>query len=132
MNDNYGMYPEEYEHDMKKPRDHLMHHERLLRTLADCEATCEHMTTIIKRRNDVNLRTRQLSLLRDCADICGLTYKYIARNSMFSRHIASLCAQICTACGNECARFPDAESQHCARICLNCAIECRNFSMMYM
>lgn len=101
----------------------------LVETIQNCEETCEHMTTFLKRKPDVKKRTRQLQLLRDCADICTLTAKYIARNSEFSKCIANLCAYICEACGMECAKFPDLESQNCAKICLHCARECRIFAM---
>jgi hypothetical protein len=120
------MYPGVF--DYGYPYSHRIHHEHLVKTIQDCEAVCEHMTTLLKRRPDVQMRLRQLQLLRDCADICGLTAKYIARNSMFARPAANLCASICEACGAECARFPDAESQNCARVCMNCARECRAFA----
>ena len=112
---------------------HMSHkpmYERLVKVIQDCEATCEHMTTMLKRRPDVQMRMRQLILLRDCADICGLTAKFVARNSIFSKHCAHLCAIICETCGRECARFPDMESQQCAQICLNCARECQAFAGM--
>ncbi|WP_425447440.1 hypothetical protein [Dethiothermospora halolimnae] len=103
-------------------------YDRLLNTLCHCESTCENMTHFVKNRCDVERRRRQLTLLRDCADICGLTQKYIARKSPFSRDMAKLCASVCEACGCECSRFPDRESQNCACICLNCARECMEFA----
>lgn len=119
-----------YYYDYERPESHVPHHERLVKTIHDCEAICEHMTTLLKRKPDVQMRMKQLQLLRDCADICGLTAKYVARNSPFAKTTASLCARICEACGSECARFPDMESQHCARVCMNCAKECRAYAMM--
>lgn len=102
----------------------------LLNTLEDCEATCEHMTTYIKGRKDVDKRTKQLKLLRDCADICGLTSKFIARKSCFAREIAGLCSYICECCARECMKYSDPESQNCAAICMNCSRECKAFSVM--
>lgn len=104
------------------------HLKGLVNTIQDCEAVCEHMTTYVKKRHDVQARTRQLILLRDCADICGLTAKYVARNSPFARQAAGLCACICEVCGRECARFSDPQSQNCAQVCLNCARECQAFA----
>lgn len=57
--------------------------------------------------------------LRDCADICTLTAKYIARRSMFAGPLAGLCAEICETCGNECLQHPDPASQYCGRVCLH-------------
>lgn len=105
-------------------------HKMLINTIQDCEIVCEEMTTMLKRRPDMHMRATQLRLLRDCADICGLTAKFIARHSMFAHNMAGLCACICEACGRECARFKDPESQNCARVCLNCARECRKFASL--
>ncbi|MBB6215424.1 hypothetical protein HNQ80_001513 [Anaerosolibacter carboniphilus] len=109
---------------------HMMHHEQLIRTIQDCEVICEHMIAYLKHMPDVHTRVVQLHLLRDCADICGLTAKYIARNSTFAKHIANICVCICEVCGGECARFSDPKSQNCARVCLHCAQQCRAFVMM--
>lgn len=111
-------------------QSHRPMHERLVKVIQDCEASCEHMTTHLRNKPDVRMRTRQLMLLRDCADICGLTAKFVARNSVFAKHCAHFCAMICEICGNECARFPDPESQECSRICHHCARECRAFAGM--
>jgi hypothetical protein len=104
--------------------------ESLLRTVQDCEAMCEQTLTAVSGMPDVEIRTMQLRLLRDCADICGLTAKYIARDSMFTKALANLCADVCDVCGCECAKFPDCISQHCAQVCFHCARECRMFAMM--
>ncbi|MGE4283880.1 MAG: four-helix bundle copper-binding protein [Clostridia bacterium] len=104
--------------------------ECLVKTIQDCEATCEHMTNHLKKLPDFQVRVRQAVLLRDCADICGLTAKYVARGAIFARQAAALCACICEVCGNECARFPDQMSQNCARVCMYCARECRAFAGM--
>ncbi|MFZ5945366.1 MAG: four-helix bundle copper-binding protein [Bacillota bacterium] len=102
----------------------------IVNTIQHCEAVCEHMTTLVHCLPNLHLRVAQMRLLRDCADICSLTAKYIARGSSFARHAAHLCAMICEACANECLRFPDQHSQHCAQVCLHCAQQCRAFAAM--
>ena len=131
LKENINMNPDDMRqsHDMSH-YDMSHRHEYLIKTIQECEVVCEEMTTMLKRKYDVRMRVMQLQLLRDCADICGLTVKYIARHSIFSKCIANLCAYICEMCGRECSRFSDAESQHCARICLKCARECSAFAMM--
>lgn len=126
----YNQLGHESHEPMMMHGQHMMHHEHLIETIQSCEAICEHMTTHLKHRHDVHARLVQLQLLRDCADICGLTAKFIARNSVFAKCIANICAYICEMCGRECLRFPDVESQNCARICLHCAQQCRTFAMM--
>ncbi len=102
--------------------------EALVKTIQNCEATCEHMNEYLKKQPSCDQRGRQMMLLRDCADICGLTAVYVARGSMFSKYAAALCACICETCGQECARFPDQMSQNCAMVCLHCARECSAYA----
>ncbi|WCK52927.1 four-helix bundle copper-binding protein [Aneurinibacillus sp. Ricciae_BoGa-3] len=101
----------------------------VLRTIQHCASHCEHMGKMFLHSPDVYARTTQIDLLRDCADICDSTARYIARNSMFSKSLAKKCARICETCGTYCLQFPDEASQLCARVCLHCAAECRAFVM---
>ncbi|MGO4886549.1 four-helix bundle copper-binding protein [Anaerobacillus sp. MEB173] len=78
---------------------------------------------------DAGHRKEQLRLLRDCADICTLTAKFVSRCSPFAKSLAALCGQICEICGNHCLHHPDPQSQTCGQICLHCAQECRVFAM---
>lgn len=124
--------PANYENPINKgyPAGGHYMNEHLVKTIQDCEATCEHMTNHLKKLSDFQMRVMQAMLLRDCSDICGLTAKYVARGAIFARQAASLCACICEACGTECSRFPDQMSQNCARVCMHCARECAAFAGM--
>lgn len=104
--------------------------EELVAIIQDCEAHCEHMTSHLRHHAKEPGRNRQARLLRDCADICGLTARYAARGAVFARQAAGFCAMVCETCGNECARFPDPMSQSCAETCLICADACRAFAGM--
>lgn len=103
----------------------------ILSTVQHCEAVCENTFTAVLGMCD-GQRATQLQLLRDCADICSLTAKYIARCSSFAKHQAHLCAMVCEMCGNHCLMHPDPQSQYCGRVCLECAKECAAFSGMGM
>lgn len=105
-------------------------HEHVLKVVQDCEAVCEGTLTAVLSMPDVQARVMQIHLLHDCADICTLTAKYIARCSSFAKHLAHLCAHVCEMCGNHCLMHPDPQSQHCGRVCLDCAKVCRAFSGM--
>ncbi len=103
-------------------------HLGLLNTVQDCAVTCEEMTTMLHESENLYNRGIQLSHLRDCADICALMVKYLARSSHFSKALAGFCAYVCEICGNTCLQFPDQESQRCGHICLGCAKECKQFA----
>ncbi|QDP42192.1 four-helix bundle copper-binding protein [Radiobacillus deserti] len=100
----------------------------LLETIQHCAVTCEHMTSMLHKKGMLEARGEQLAHLRDCADICQLMVDYLARGSVFSKSLASICAYICEICGNTCMQFPDEASQKCARTCLNCAKACKEFA----
>ncbi len=117
--------------DMKPGRAGMKYmNEELVKTVQDCEASCEHMSHHIKRLPDFEKRFRQAVLLRDCADVCALTAKTLSRHSMVGMDTAEVCARICEACGAECAKFNDQMSQNCSRICMHCARECARFAGM--
>jgi|GEM_PF-3503400 len=89
---HHQTYPAGYGHEYGMPSSgHQIHHQGLVETIQHCESVCEHMITHIKMHYDLQMRIRQLVLLRDCADICGLTANYVARNSMFAKQTAQLC-----------------------------------------
>jgi hypothetical protein len=101
---------------------------RLLTTVQNCLNVCESMVAMMLSMPDVQARRNQILLLQDCATICATLACYLARSSIFAQMTAGLCARICEACGNECARFSDQASQSCSRVCLSCAQECRAFA----
>jgi hypothetical protein len=42
--------------------------------------------------------------------------------------LCRLCAEICDACGLECAKHHQDHCQDCAKECQKCAEECRNMA----
>lgn len=118
--------------DMSFAPDNIHYmNEDFVMTVQDCEAVCEHMSHHIMRMR-MEDRVSQAILLRECADICGLTAKFAAREAIYARHLAALCADICQACGTECLSHSDDMSQQCGTICLNCAKHCRAFAAIGM
>ena len=69
-----------------------------------------------------------IKLDRDCADLCGLAARLMARGSSLAGELCALCAKICQACGDECAKHPLDHCQKCAEACRKCAEECSNMS----
>lgn len=132
MKGDYSLYTGNMEYYYQPSPFHyeprMMELPSLLKTLQNCEATCEQMITHLLSIQDSN-RSKQIELLRDCADICGLAAKYVDRKSAIAKHCAKMCAMIFQTCGNECSKFSDQESQMCAQHCLNCAKECQMLAM---
>ena len=58
------------------------------------------------------MMARCVALDMDCAAICSLAVGAMARVSDHAKAICALCADICQACGDECAKHK--HMQHCA------------------
>jgi hypothetical protein len=100
--------------------------------LQDCINACNVCVQACNECFDVCCNSAQspeysacLKLLRDCADVCSLVSQLIARNSVNSRFLSSICANICDACAKVCERCQDPCCQKCAEVCRLCADACR-------
>ncbi len=99
----------------------------LLAALYACISSCEHCATACLGEADVKMMVRCISLDRDCADICALTARLVARGSEHAAHLLRQCAEICKACGDECAKHSQVEHcQECADACRRCEEACRS------
>ncbi len=93
-----------------------------------CADTCDHCATACLQEDDVKMMARCIALDIDCAAICRLTAGAMARGSEFAKATCAVCAQICQACGDECAKHPHPHCQECAQACRRCADECRRMA----
>lgn len=70
--------------------------------------------------------------LRDCAEICSTTAKFIAGGSYYRTELAMVCSEVCDACSLDCEQFEnDERMKTCARVCEACATACRRTSLQY-
>ncbi|WP_210516722.1 four-helix bundle copper-binding protein [Hymenobacter terricola] len=99
----------------------------LLNALNACIAACEPCATACLQEEDVKMMARCIGLARDCADVCALTVRLIARGSEHGPHLLRECAEVCKACGDECEKHA-AHMPHCrecAEACRRCEEACR-------
>ncbi|MDQ2793754.1 MAG: four-helix bundle copper-binding protein [Bacteroidota bacterium] len=97
------------------------HLQTQLDALNACVAACEHCSSACLQEPDVPLMARCISLTRDCADVCTLTARLLARGSAQAEHLLQECAEICRACAEECAKHAHRHCQECAEACRRCA-----------
>jgi len=93
-----------------------------------CTIECEHCASECLGEEDVQMMVRCIQLDRDCADICALTARLLARGSQHGEHLMRECAEICEMCAEECAKHDAEHCQRCAEVCRNCAEECRRMA----
>lgn len=93
-----------------------------------CAAACDHCATACLTEDNVKMMARCIALDIDCAEICRISAGFMARNSEFASRLCALCAEICQACGDECAKHEHGHCQECAQACHRCAEECRKMA----
>lgn len=92
-----------------------------------CTETASHCIALGGRHAD----PRHLELLFDCADVCNLSVKLLARDSDFHMDLCSLCAQVCRQCARSCERIGEDEMmRECAEVCWRCAESCDRMARM--
>lgn len=97
----------------------------------DCLNECEHCATACLNEKNMDNLARCIQLDRDCADACRLAVQLMARGSEYASSFCAFCAEICQACGDECAKHKEMEHcQRCAEACYRCAEECRKMAKM--
>src|SRR5687767_14397293 len=92
-----------------------------------CAIVCASCESACLQESDVAMMARCIELDRQCSAICYLSADSIAQNSEFMTQICALCADICDACREECAKHSYDHCQDCAVACKKCADECRKW-----
>ncbi len=95
--------------------------------LIKCITACETCMTMCLQEEHVQMMVKCIQLDRDCADICTLTARFVARNSPHAPHVMRECIEICRACAAECAKHDDEHCQKCAEKCQECADACQDW-----
>ena len=90
-----------------------------------CATACNHCAASCLKEADVKMMARCIALDMDCAAACQFAAAAMGRGSEFAKAICALCADICQACGEECARHKHEHCQACAKAWRDCTAACR-------
>ncbi|WP_299699937.1 four-helix bundle copper-binding protein [uncultured Pontibacter sp.] len=104
---------------MKSERTNELEH-----VLIKCITACETCATACLQEDDVKMMVRCIMLDRDCADICTITARFVARDSAHAKHVIKECIEICRLCEEECRKHKHDHCQKCADACRECADAC--------
>ncbi|MFA0960588.1 four-helix bundle copper-binding protein [Roseivirga sp. BDSF3-8] len=105
-----------------------MKHQDLLDKLNACVAACEHCATACLGEDDVKKMSDCIKTDRDCADICALTARLVARDSKHAKHLAKECIEVCKLCADECGKHEHQHCKDCAEACRACEEACKKFA----
>ena len=95
-----------------------------------CATACDHCAVSCLQEPDPKPMADCIRLDIDCSGICRLATGYMARGSQLASSICMACAEVCDACGDECAKYPMSHCQECSQACRRCADECRRMAAM--
>jgi hypothetical protein len=97
---------------------------------AACEIACFGCADACLAETDLVALRRCIRLNLDCADVCGVTLRLLARSidadAKLLRAVVEACARACATCGAEC-HLHENDHEHCrlcAEACRQCAERC--------
>lgn len=99
----------------------------LLPHLITCVAACETCADRCLDEQDVRKMAACIRTDLDCADLCTLTARFLARNSPHLRGVLEQCIAICQACEAECRQHDKDHCRTCADACAACMGACMTY-----
>ena len=89
-----------------------------------CAAICNHCASACAQHKDATVHAQSIQLSMECAAICYATAELMSLGSSHIKEMSKLCATICDACADECAKHDDEHCRETAECCRKCADEC--------
>ena len=89
-----------------------------------CATACDHCASACLQEKNVNEMARCIQLDMECSAVCKTAAQLMGLGSEHANAICQLCADICNACGDECAKHDMDHCRRCAEACRACAEEC--------
>lgn len=105
-----------------------MRNERMIQTLYDCAAACNHCADACLDEENLNKMVRCVRLDRICGDTCIATAKALSVNAdQDVKGLVQYCKEICDKCAEECEKHEHQHCKDCAKACRECAEACSSF-----
>lgn len=100
---------------------------QLVESLENCIAACNNCAASCLDEDNVQAMINCIKLDLDCADVCQIALKLLARDSRHANSVIELCKEICEECAAECENHEYDHCQQCANACRRCEDRCRNY-----
>lgn len=99
----------------------------LVESLENCVAACNNCASSCLDEDNVQAMRMCIKLDLDCADVCHMALKLLARDSNHAASVVVLCMGICAECAAECEKHEHEHCQLCANVCRRCENHCRSY-----
>lgn len=105
-----------------------MENRKLIESLQHCISACNYCAASCLEEDNVQSMTTCIALDLDCADVCTLVLKKLARNSEKNiMRLIEICLDTCVECAEECEEHDHDHCRKCAEACRRCADHCRDY-----
>jgi hypothetical protein len=89
----------------------------------DCHKTCLGLAmTHCLEMGGEHVAPQHFRIMIDCATVCATAADFMLHKSQFHREMCGVCAQVCRACADDCAKLGGMED--CVKACRKCADTC--------
>jgi len=99
-------------------------HDKLLTVAEKCAEACERCAAACLAEEELQKLAGCIRLDLDCAALCRVVTAFAARGSAYTVSLAAVLADICKACGAECAKHEMDHCRACASACRSCEAAC--------
>jgi len=112
-------------HSTYSSHTHDIRNQRCIDACIRCVVAVEHCAAAFLAREEPGFAAA-IAASRDCADVCALTARLLARRSGLSDALCRLCVAACEACALECEKHIDIHTPCRASVdsCRECAAQC--------
>jgi hypothetical protein len=93
-----------------------------------CASACDHCAASCLKEEHVEMMAQCIQLDLECSTICKTAAQLMHLQSNHANAICQLCADICTACAEECEKHDHDHCKECAAMCRACAEECMSMA----
>jgi len=96
----------------------------LVDSLEKCDAACNNCAISSLDEDDRKPMSDCIKLSLECADVCHLALRLLARDSTHAVSTVKLCMTICGECATECEKFEYDQCRLSARACRRSEKQC--------
>jgi hypothetical protein len=93
-----------------------------------CAAVCEQCLAACLKEENPLMMMGCIRLDMECISVCRTAAQLIILESNHANAVCQLCADVCSACAEECEKHNIDHCIKCAAMCRDCAAECMSMA----
>lgn len=99
--------------------------QRCIQDCVECAQICVQTVQHCLEKGGKHAAPDHIRTLSDCADICGVSARFMLRGSDLHAETCRACSIVCDRCAESCEQMADDEMmRRCAEVCRRCSQSC--------